>query len=493
MLRRSPSPSTAALRAALVAALVVAGATLATVSRVCADTPFELPLPSWVPAPKIPEDNPLTWEKVELGRFLFYDTRLSGNQTQACASCHQQDKAFTDGLAHAVGSTGDMHPRSTMSLVNVAYTSTLTWANPNLLLLERQMEGPMFGTSPVELGLLGKENELYARLAADARYQRMFAEAFPGVENPFNLHSIELAIASFERTLISTNTPYEQYVYGLDDNAMSAAAIRGEFLFRDETRECFHCHAGFNFTTSVDAEGKIAEVSFHNTGLYNLRCSDFLLPELDLKWCNPPPSDQLCMLNTSARPRGCECDGSGPQAFGCYPPSTTGAYAFTGRTEDMGSIRTPTLRNVTLTAPYMHDGSIATLEEVIDHYAAGGRTITEGPYAGVGSESPAKGQFLRGFSLTDSEKSDLIEFLKTLTDESFMKDPRFSDPFLPITCPGDCDHDGSVSVNELVTGINIGLGDASLAMCVKSDPNGDGKVSVSELVRGINSALGGCS
>src|SRR5262245_54195871 len=156
-----------------------------------ADTPYELDLPRGFPDPRIPEDNPLTWEKIELGRFLFFDTRLSGNQTFACASCHQPDKAFTDGRPQAVGSTGDVHPRSSMSLANIAYAGTLTWANPEVFLLEKQMETPMFGTNPVELGLAGKEQELFDRLRADPRYQRMFAEAFPDREDLFSLFTIE--------------------------------------------------------------------------------------------------------------------------------------------------------------------------------------------------------------------------------------------------------------------------------------------------------------
>src|SRR5262245_49019659 len=169
MVGRQPSPAALPFRVGLVAVLVALFAVLAA-GIVRADTPYDLGLPSWVPEPRIPEDNPLTWEKVELGRFLFYDKRLSGNQTQACASCHQQAKAFTDGLPQAIGSTGQMTPRSAMSLVNVAYASTLTWSNPQIFLPEKQMEGPMFGTDPVELGLSGKEEELYGRLRDDPRY-----------------------------------------------------------------------------------------------------------------------------------------------------------------------------------------------------------------------------------------------------------------------------------------------------------------------------------
>jgi cytochrome c peroxidase len=458
-----------------------------------ADTPYELELPRGFPAPRIPEDNPLTWEKVELGRLLFFDIRLSGNQTFSCASCHEPDKAFTDGRAQAVGSTGELHPRSSMTLANIAYAGTLTWAHPELFLLEKQLETPMFGTDPVELGLSGKEEELFARLREDPRYQRMFAEAFPDREDRFSLFTIGRAIASFERTLLSGNAPYDRFVFGLDDNAISPAAKRGEALFFDETHECFHCHVGFNLSTSIDAVGRTPERPFNNTALYNVRCSDFGLPPLELPWCNPLPDPVLCQLQTADQPLGCNCEGTGPQEMGCFPPDNTGIYALTHNTRDMGRFKPPTLRNIAVTAPYMHDGSIATLEEVLDHYAAGGRTVSEEPFAGVGRESPAKGAFVRGFALSERDKTDLIEFLNALTDEEFLTNPRFADPFAPVECPGDCNLDGAVAINEMTTAVNVSLDQASLAVCVVSDPSGDGRVAINELVLMIKSALDNCA
>src|SRR5262249_49303123 len=203
---------------------------------------------------------------------------------------------------------------------------------------------------------------------------------------------------------------------------------RGANLFSDEQRECFHCHVGFNLTISNDYQDHEPERPFINNGLYNLRCADFGLPELTLPWCTNPPTAEQCARNDSSQPQGCHCDGTGPQDYGCYPPPNTGAYDFTKKTEDMGTFKPPTLRNIAVTAPYMHDGSIATLEEVLDHYAAGGRTITDGELAGVGKDSPAKGTFVRGFQLTEQQKADLVEFLKTLTDDEFLANPRLSDP-----------------------------------------------------------------
>jgi cytochrome c peroxidase len=347
-------------------------------------------LPAEFPVPRVPDDNPMNADKVELGRFLFYDTKLSNNETQSCGTCHLQERAFTDGLANAVGSTGETHPRSSMSLTNVAYQATLTWANPVVRRLEDQALLPIFGESPiVELGMAGKEDVLLQRLRDDARYPAMFAAAFPGEPDPITVANVAKAIAAFERTLVSTRSPYDRYVAG-DASAMSASAVRGMELFFSETVECFHCHGGFNFSASVDHAGVVFdEAAFFNTGLYNI-------------------------------------DGRG-----AYPPDNTGVEAVSGDPDDMGHFKPPTLRNIAVTAPYMHDGSIATLDEVIDHYARGGRNVTEGPWVGDGSENPYKNIFVKGFTLTAEQRADLLAFLESLTDDAFLTDPRLSDPFAP--------------------------------------------------------------
>ena len=164
---------------------------------------FDWKLPLGFPSPKVPANNPMTNEKVAVGRRLFYDTRLSGNETFSCASCHKQDQAFTESLEVAVGSTGELHPRNSMSLTNVAYAATLAWGNPLLRRLEDQIPIPMFGENPVELGLAGLDDELIDRLSADRRYQQLFAAAFPGDTEPINRTNIIRGIASFVRTMIS--------------------------------------------------------------------------------------------------------------------------------------------------------------------------------------------------------------------------------------------------------------------------------------------------
>ena len=161
------------------------------------------------PAPVIPISNPLSDEKIALGRQLFYDIRLSGNGTQSCASCHHQDKAFTDGKPLAIGSTGEIHPRNSQGLANVVYNATLTWANPALTELERQMEVPMFGDNPVEMGINdGNKAEVLNRFKMDLAIVNRFKTAFPKDVDSISFTNIIAAIASFQRTLISNESKW---------------------------------------------------------------------------------------------------------------------------------------------------------------------------------------------------------------------------------------------------------------------------------------------
>ena len=378
------------LRRAAAWALIVACVGCSDAASEPAPEDFELDLPVGFPAPRIPADNPISAEKIELGRYLFYDKRLSGNGTQACGSCHEQARAFTDGRATAEGSTGEIHPRNSQSLTNAVYNATLTWASPVLKDLEQQLLIPIFGDDPVELGATGAEEEILARIASDSLYEELFVAAFPRDADPVNWDNIVRALASFTRSLISGSSPFDLFVYGGDSEALSESAIRGMQLFYSELLECHHCHGGFNFTeSSIHADSPFDSVFFHNTGLYNI-------------------------------------DGNG-----AYPANNTGLFATTGNPQDMGRFRAPTLRNIGVTAPYMHDGSIETLEDVIRFYEAGGRVIEDGPYAGDGRASPLKSGFVTGFTLSDEEREDLTQFLESLTDTAFLSDPRSADPFSP--------------------------------------------------------------
>lgn len=348
---------------------------------------YEWPIPEGYPQPVVPENNPMTAAKVELGRHLFYDERLSGNGRQACASCHLPEHAFSEPRARAVGSTGEQSPRNSLALVNVAYNATLMWAHPGLRRIEQQLLIPIFGENPVELGITGREDEVLARFRDDRRYRQLFASAFPEA-GPLEFTHIVDALACFVRSLLSFGSPFDRYAYAGDDDALSEAAIRGLGFFFSERFECHHCHGGFNFTQSTNHESSaILEDPFHNTGLYNV---------------------------------------GGDNA---YPPDDQGLYELTGNPEDRGRFRAPTLRNVALTAPYMHDGSLPDLNAVLDFYAAGGRNIEDGDLAGDGRANIYKSQFVKGIDMTERERTEMLAFLNALTDPSFVDRAEHRNPF----------------------------------------------------------------
>lgn len=350
---------------------------------------YQWDLPKWAPEPIVPPDNPMSREKVELGRHLFYDKRLSSDASMSCATCHQQEKAFTDGKARSEGIDGTLGGRSAMSLVNAGYLPVLTWMNPNLNSLEIQALIPIFGEHPVEMGMAGREQLLFERLKAEPRYQKLFIEAFPnestgGDEALYSLSTVTKALAAFQRSLVSFGSAFDQYRYDGKKEALSVSAKRGESLFFGEKMECYHCHGGLNFNDNVQhSRMPFPELGFHNTGLYDI-------------------------------------DGKGS-----YPKKNPGIIEITGLASDTGKFRTPTLRNIALTAPYMHDGSIPTLAEVIrSHYARAGRASME-----YGQPNPLRSEFLQGFEVTDQEVADLVVFLESLTDTVFVANPRHGDPW----------------------------------------------------------------
>jgi cytochrome c peroxidase len=350
---------------------------------------FRWSIPEPFPRPPVPADNPMSLAKVELGRRLFYDRRMSVNGLESCATCHRQEFAFTDGRGQAIGATGEEHPRGAMSLANIAYSPALTWANPTLSTLEEQALLPMFGTQPLEMGLGGQEERFLAQVRRDTVYQRLVPRAFPGADALYTIPNVVRAIAAFERTILSMRSPYDRYRYGGEGTAISESAKRGEaFFFSGQRGGCFQCHGGWNFSGPLRHEGRPdVPPTFFNTGLYNI---------------------------------------AGPTS---YPAPNTGVHRFTGRLEDVGKFRAPTLRNIAVTAPYMHDGSIATLGDVLEHYASGGRTIAAGPYRGVGHDNPNKSRNVEGFPMTEEDKRDLLAFLESLTDTAFLRNPALSNPW----------------------------------------------------------------
>lgn len=307
---------------------------------------YDWRLPPGFPAPTVPADNPMSAAKVALGRELFYDQRLSFNGAISCASCHQQKLGFADGRRHAIGATGNAHPRSSMPLANVAYNSAFTWSDRKPKSLESQMHQPLFNEQPIEMGLTAHEGDVLGRIGGDPRYREAFARAFPGELHPIDMNNVVRAIACFERTLISGRSAFDRYSFDDDRAALSESARRGMTLFFGQRARCGECHSGLMFGGS--------EARYANTGV-----------------------------------------------------------ALASRE----SFRVPSLRNIDVTAPYMHDGSLPTLDAVLDHYAAGGihRSAVTDPR-------------IRPIDLSADERRDLIEFLRSLTDREFLADSRFAQP-----------------------------------------------------------------
>ncbi|MDO5625640.1 MAG: di-heme enzyme [Pseudomonadota bacterium] len=350
--------------------------------------PWRWSLPAGFAPPVVPADNPMNAAKVELGRHLFFDARLSGNGTLSCAGCHMPERAFSESRALGRGSTGQHHPRNTPSLINAAYHAALDWANPAPRTLEEQMHTPLFGTHPIEMGVNDDNRAtILQRLQADAHYPARFAEAFSGEAAPIDWPKVIKAIAAFERTLVSADSRHDQAQAG--QATLSAQEARGQRLFFGPKALCAQCHGGPNLGggTFTSSAGSVGAPAFHNIGLFNIG------------------------------------------GTGAYPAPNTGLHASTGRAEDMGKFRAPSLRNVALTAPYFHDGSVIALETVLDIHADGGRLIGPGPYAGDGRANPFKDPLIDQIDIDAQDKTDLIAFLKTLTDPGVAADPRFADPF----------------------------------------------------------------
>ena len=348
--------------------LILAALALVTSCRQ-APEPYRWNIPEGFPMPNVPQDNPMSYAKVELGKALFFEPALSGNGAMSCSTCHIPEHAFSEPRQTSSGSTGQQGRRNALALVNVAYNGHLTWAHDGLGTIEQQLLIPLFNEHPIEMGVTGNEQKVLARFETDD-YQALFDAAYS--DDAITWERIVNALASYVRSLTSFNSRFDDYAYRHDDNALTEAELRGMALFFSERLECFHCHGGFNFTqSSQHANQQLDLRPFHNTGLYDI-------------------------------------DGNGG-----YPVSDIGLAQITQEPSDMGRFRAPTLRNIALTAPYMHDGSLSTLEEVIVFYEAGG--------LGDGVNSPIKSPFMSGFTLTDEERADLLAFLHSLTDKTFVE------------------------------------------------------------------------
>jgi cytochrome c peroxidase len=326
--------------------------------------------------------NPYSEAKKELGRYLFYDRRLSFNKTKSCASCHDQKFSFTDGYRRSIGATGDLHQRNSSPLINIIYKKYLTAADSSLHSPEQQISNPMFHDAPVELGWKGHEEEILERINRDQFYKTKFNESFGESDRQITIKDIQYCIASFVKSIFSYNSRFDKYFYQ-KQNALSASEKRGMQLFFSGKLNCSSCHSCNNFDKPATGNA----ISFFNTGLYNI-------------------------------------DNEGD-----YPEYDRGLYEKTKNKNDIGKYRVPTLRNLAFTGPYYHDGSAATLEEVIRNYENGGRITTKGLLKGNGPANPYKSKLIKGFSLTDEERKDLVNFLLSISDSSVLINKNYSNPF----------------------------------------------------------------
>jgi cytochrome c peroxidase len=344
---------------------------------------FEIHIPRGIPqelwAYFIPTNNPMTGAKVELGRTLFFDARLSADGSVSCASCHDPKRAFTDGKRVAEGIGGRRGARNSPTLLNAMFNTGQFW-DGRAGTLEEQAKLPL--TNADEMGNPSHDS-VVTRLGAIPEYARLFKEAFGG---PVTIDSLAKAIAAFERTLISGDSPVDRYVAG-DLNALSDSARSGLTLFRGKAR-CGVCHA-FNQNFAAFATFPFfTDGNYRNTGVAMNFAGFNALARRALAASRDESSKAIVDLTRQEQ------------------AGELGRFLISGNTLDIGAFRTPSLRNIGLTAPYFHDGSAATLEDVVRFYVKGG------------SENPNRDWQLEPVALTESEQRDLVEFLKALTSDN---------------------------------------------------------------------------
>jgi cytochrome c peroxidase len=317
-------------------------------------TPYTLVQPYKFPIFPEGEDQNLTEEGIALGRRLFYDPILSGDSTMACATCHIQKDGFSDKRKFSIGIDGSIGNRQAMPIINVAWMTELFWDGRSAGVKAQALE-PVI--NPIEM--MAHWDIVVEDLSLNSVYADLFNKAFP--KQGITKHLVVEAIAQFEKTIISSNSKFDQYLKG--QYTLTDSELKGYNLFYSEQADCFHCHAGALTT----------DLAFHNNGLDTI-------------------------------------------------PVDNGLEYVTNKTTDRGKFKTPSLRNISYTAPYMHDGRFATLDEVLDFYSAGVQTS---PTVDALMEFSAQG----GVTLNTQEKADLKAFLLTFDDEVFINNPDFSNPF----------------------------------------------------------------
>ena len=341
--------------------------------------------PLGVPPVPIPADNPITPDKVTLGDKLFHDQRFSTTGEVSCSSCHDKDKGFTDQLPVSEGINKLKGTRNAPTVINAAYLETQFWDGREPT-LESQSAQPF--VNPVEMGL--KDHDPILKIVrTDPEYQALFKKAFAKSGDQITMVEVEKALATFQRTLIAGNSPFDRYYFGGDKKAMSPAAIRGLDVFVNQGR-CVSCHV------IEQTQALFTDNRFHMIGVAAHQM--------------PRDLDELSAAVADVKKKGTDI-----AVLSDAKTSSLGRYAVTRDLTDIGAFKTSTLRNIDLTAPYMHDGSLKTLKEVVQFYNNGGRVKESDPLPDLLSGG------IRPLDLTEEQENDLVEFLKALTSPEFVR------------------------------------------------------------------------
>ncbi|MGR8940384.1 MAG: cytochrome-c peroxidase [Gammaproteobacteria bacterium] len=338
-----------------------------------------------LPQVPVPSDNAQTPAKIALGDKLFHDTRFSIDGTVSCATCHSEQHAFTDGKQFSIGHHGLTGTRNAPTVVNAAFYTSQFWdgREPDL---EGQSKQPF--VNPVEGGLASHDPILQI-VRTDPDYKKAFVEVF-GVDGAnLTMDHVAKAIASFERSLVSGDSPFDRYAFTGDKSALSEAQQRGFQLFTGQGR-CVSCH------TIESDHALFTDNRFHNIGIGINAIQDDV--------------PRLAGAFLEAKAQGGEVD---QIVLTDKKSSELGRFAVTDKMTEIGAFKTPTLRNIELTAPYMHDGSLKTLKEVVIHYNNGGVTPADARVNDFLSGG------IRPLNLTEAQIDDLVEFLKALTSPQY--------------------------------------------------------------------------
>ncbi len=346
--------------------------------------------PLGLPPVPVPADNPQTEAKIKLGDKLFHDARLSADGKVSCSTCHDSGKGFTDNLPVSVGFNSLTGTRNAPTVINSAYMTTLFWdgREPDL---EGQSKGPP--VNPVEGGL-ENHDVLIEIIRKDPEYVKHFKDVFGVGAAGIEIDHVAKAIASFERTIVSGNSPFDRYYYGGDGKAMTDAQVRGFELFTGKGR-CVSCHI------VEQTQALFTDNRFHNIGV-------------GFKAIQGKENATAAALLKKKR-AGADLDVTVLTEGNI---SELGRFVVTENPTEVGAFKTSTLRNIAITQPYMHDGSLATLEDVVDFYNNGGRVKDTDPLSGFQSGG------IRPLNLTDQEKEDLVAFMEALTSPEFAAQAR---------------------------------------------------------------------